>query len=362
MKKLALLSVCILLSVKCLIANPLPVLSVDIMEIMFDSEKGWMLEVNITNMENDSIVKITVSSSSGSAESKYLPVFEEYEVYKLFVLTRDSLESDVYINPLGDKITVRMEYIESYDGKIHSMSTNLIFGDFSGSQIKAPFDWQSIGYAGHDWYASYYAKTNEPTIGFPNNVSKMRGTLTGKVYDKNNQLVINNFISFSRYYDPEIYPPQYVTIDENGSYSTQMLANRFSRNYVYMMGNQIQITPVSIDIEPDSTMVLDIYLLEDYTDIDEMDKTNKMNDFPILIYPNPLSGGQALQYEIGTPVKSLDCRIEVVAMDGRIVFESKITDRTGSINLPQTLSSGMYIVNFKLNNKTHYSNRLIIEQ
>jgi hypothetical protein len=97
--------------------------------------------------------------------------------------------------------------------------------------------------------------------------------------------------------------------------------------------------------------------LEDYTGIGEI---NIMDNSPIRIYPNPLSGGQELQYEVGAPVKSLDCRMEIISMDGRVILESKITDNTGSITLPHSLPNGAYIVNFKLNNKTQYATRLII--
>jgi len=48
MKKLAVLLVCMLFSLKCLVANPVPIPSVDITELMFDAEKGWMLEFNYT--------------------------------------------------------------------------------------------------------------------------------------------------------------------------------------------------------------------------------------------------------------------------------------------------------------------------
>jgi len=105
MKKVAFLLVCVLCGLKCLVANPVPVPSVYINEIMFDSEKGWMLELLCYGEEPSPIVKMTVFSSSGSAESKYLPVGngEKDEWSQLFVLTRDSMESNLDINPLGDE-------------------------------------------------------------------------------------------------------------------------------------------------------------------------------------------------------------------------------------------------------------------
>jgi len=363
MKKVAFLLVCVLCGLKCLVANPLPPVAANINEIMFDSEKGWILELYYYKMEGLQLLKMTVSSSYGSAESKYLPVEEgewEWDWYKeLFVLTRDSMKSDLYINPLGDEITVTIEFLTAYEEEPEYFEDVFIFGNHSGSQIKAPSAGQSIGYAGYNFeeFVRYYAKTNEPTIGAPNDVSKMYGTLTGKVYDKNKQLVLNDSISF----DLNAYPGyiHYVDIDETGSYSIPVLANRLNRSHIYMADKKINITPFTIDIEPDATMTRDIYLLENYTGIAETPATP---DFPIRIYPNPLSDGQALRYEVGTPVKSLECRMELVSMDGRTMFESKITDHTGTVNLPQSLSNGMYIVNFKLNNKIHYSTRLIIGQ
>jgi hypothetical protein len=291
---------------------------------------------------------MTISSSSGSADSRYLPVWEESDYdEKIFVLTRDSLETDLDINPLGDEIVIEYECLDNYEEPFV-----LIFGNYPGSQIKAPYEWQSIASIGH--YAYSPAKTNEPTIGYSNNTSKMYGTLTGKVYDKNKQLIVNDSISFS---SGEYYL-NYIKIDENGFYSRDILAIRYSKNYVYMRNKKIKITAFTKDIEPDSIHIQDIYLLEDITAIEE--KTISA-DFPIRIYPNPLSGGQSLQYEIGTPVKSLDCRLELISMDGRMVYEGKIISNTGAINLPSALPKGMYVVNFKLNKKTHYSTKLIIE-
>ncbi|MCL2041809.1 MAG: T9SS type A sorting domain-containing protein [Bacteroidales bacterium] len=360
MKKVAFLLVCVLCGLKCLVANPVPVPSVYINEIMFDSEKGWMLELLCYGEEPSPIVKMTVFSSSGSAESKYLPVGngEKDEWSQLFVLTRDSMESNLDINPLGDEITVVIEFLRTYKEEPEYFDDVLIFGDFSSSRIAAPLDGQSIGYNGLRYCecdVHYYAKTNEPTLGEYNSISKMYGTLTGKIYDKDNQLVhSNDLMTFARFYS--IYSPVPI---EDGSYSIQVLANRLNRDYVYISDKKIKIKPFTIDIEPDSIMEQDIYLLEDYTGIAE---APAVPDFPIRIYPNPLSGGQALRYEVGTPVKSLECRMELVSMDGRTMFESKITDHTGTINLPQSLPNGMYIVNFKLNNKIHYSTRLIIGQ
>jgi hypothetical protein len=193
-------------------------------------------------------------------------------------------------------------------------------------------------------------------MGEYNNTAKMKWTLTGKIYDINNELVTSNETITFAYCDFGYYHVKPVPI-ENGTYSVQILANPFSRDYVYLSGKKINIQPFTLDIEPDSIHIQDIYLLEDYTAIAEESQPDL---FPVHIYPNPLSGGQALHYEVGAPVKSLDCRIELISMDGRTVFESKITDNTGSVNLPNTLPTGTYIVNFKLNHKTQYSTRLII--
>jgi len=362
MKKVAALLVCMMFGLKCLIANPVPDPFVYINEFMFDVEKGWILELDCHNMHKHTFVKMTVSSSFGSAETKSLPVWDNYPyINQLFVLTSDSMKSKLRIDSWGDIIIVGLEYIDYYTGMTDYASDYFIFGWFPGSQIKSPYEGQSIGYIATDpdEFMRHYAKTNEPTIGEGNDALKMVGTLTGKIYDKNNQLVLSKeymkLLSFSKYFFP-------FTPVENGTYYFQVFANRFSCDQILLSNKTIKIKPISMDIEPDAIIEQDIYLLEDYAAINETDNSNKFSDFPIRIYPNPLSGGQTLQYEVGTPVKSLDCRIELVSIDGKVIFESKITDYTGSINLPQTLTNGMYIVNFKLNNKTHYSTRLIISK
>jgi len=265
MKKVAFLLVCVLYGLKCLIANPVAVPSVRINEIMFDSEQGWMLELVCYGGEKFPFVKMTVSSSSGSAESKYLPVWEGDEYYsQLFVLTRDSMESSLDINPLGDIITIDIEHLPFYyEEEFQHIDDVLIFGKFSGSQIKAPLEGQSIGYAGYNFeeFFSYYAKTNEPTIGAPNDVSKMYGTLTGKIYDKNNQVVLSNdSISFLYWFDGYPYNFMYPVPIEEGTYSIKILANHFSSDYVYISNKKVKIKPITIDVEPDATIEQDIYL------------------------------------------------------------------------------------------------------
>jgi len=365
MKKFNLLLVSMLLGFKCLMANPvLMTPKVYINEIMFDAEKGWMLELKCFNGHDEfPYLSMTVSSSSGSAESNYLPVWGGYYVnYELVVLIRDSMKSDLDINPLGDRVEVCVKYL-NYEGELESVNAVIIFGDYQGSRIKAPFKGQSIGLAGANLSDIFqYAKTNEPTMGKPNNVSKMYGTLTGKIYDKNNQLILSNdsmtffYSSLDDPYQTQVYRNVPV---ENGTYSIKTLANNFTRDYVYMSNKKIKIKPIKVAVEPDAVIEQDIYLLEDYTGIGEV---TTMDNAPIRIYPNPLSGGQELQYTVGVPVKSLDCRMEIITIDGRLLFERKITDNVGAISLPQSLPNGTYIVNFKLNNKTHYATRLIIGQ
>ena len=361
MKKVAFLLVCVLFGLKCLIANPLPTPYLYINEFMFDSAKGWVLELECYGNQEFPFVRMAVLSSSGSDEAKILPVWDGDDWYsQFFVLTRDDMESKLDINPLGDKISVEFEYFNHYEG-INDIVTAgyVIFGNYQGSRIHAPLEGQSIGgaYIGlSDIY--YYAKTNEPTIGAPNDVSKMYGTLTGKIYDKNNKLLLSSD-SMTFFYTIGTGIPSYPNVPiVDGSYSIKTLANRFSRDYVFIANQLVKIKSFTIDIEPDAIIEQNIYLRENVG----IAETSATPDFPIRIYPNPLSGGQALRYEVGTPVKSLECRMELVSMDGRTMFESKINDHTGTINLPQSLSNGMYIVNFKLNNKIHYSTRLIIGQ
>ena len=364
MKKLAVLLVCMLLSLKCLVANPVPIEGeAHISEIMFDAEKGWILELNCYNGEKCPFLSITVSSSSGSAKSNYLPLWDGYySNFERVVLTRDSMDSNLNINPLGDKITVVVEYEDYYyEGKISYNESSLAFGYYQGARVQAPFEGQSIGsaYTGlSDVYG--YAKTNYPTIGAGNDVSKMYGTVTGKIYDKNNQLLLSND-SMTFFYTTlpfEDWPNSWPNVPiVDGTYFIQTLANRFSRNYVYISNKKVKIKPFEIEVEPDETIEQNIYLLEDFTDIKEV---NIKDNSPVRIYPNPLSGGQELQYEVGAPVKSLDCRMEIVSMEGHLVFEGKITDNVGAVTLPHSLPSGTYIVNFKFNNKTQYATRLII--
>ena len=367
MKKLAVLLVCVLWSMKCLIANPLPLADVTISEIMFDAEKGWMLELYCYRIEKITVLNLTVASASGSAESNYFPNWDECSdeyCNERFVLTRDSMKSDLSINPLGDEVTVIVEFLEDYYGFTWSSESVLTFGNYIGSKVHAPSEGQSIVYYGISGSCECdiydYAKTNEPTMGEPN-TSNVYGTVTGKIYDIDGRLVLSNetMTFVCRYNFPTCqYGAIYNHVPvEDGSYSINVLANCLNKDYIFLSKKKVKIKPIKIDIEPDAIYEVDIYLLEDYVGMDEI---TQPDNAPIHIYPNPLSGGQELQYEVGAPVKSLDCQMEIIAMDGRVVCEKKITDNVGSITLPHSLPTGIYIVNFKFNNKAQYATRLII--
>lgn len=86
------------------------------------------------------------------------------------------------------------------------------------------------------------------------------------------------------------------------------------------------------------------------------------HDFSASIYPNPNESGRVLNVELeGFEVSSTDqLTIQLYSLQGAKIAQWRSSRNLSTINLPETLAAGVYIVNCRVGNKTQ-NFKLIIE-
>lgn len=354
MKKIVFILGFLMLGMSCLRANPIPNFYIVINEFMFDEETGWKLEVLARTMEPDKITRLRLSSSTESSLIRYVPEKQ----YDLFVITPDSLIAPFDFRSAGDKITLEMFFEE--DGMQDCHYDILVYGYLGDAVVTAPKAGESIVRIGH-WNAyPYFAKTDIPSMGEENNLEGVFGALSGNVFDKNGDLVKSgNFYFDYFYYEATLEGMPMLVKIENGRYEAAILAQKKKFNKILTEHlKEIGVSDFQIAIDPGESYEMDLFLLEDLSPSNIADF--RCDNELIRIFPNPAASGQAIHYEIDLPVKSMNCRLEIFAIDGRLIHQEKVVENNGAVNLPNALPAGVYLVHFKTNNKISYTTRMII--
>jgi len=328
-----------------LIANPIATPEVVISELFFNPVSGWQIELEYLNTDQQTmpIDSIWISSSTGKSKLKNFQIINQQGY---IIVTNVSLFSGIDIDEMGDSITV--SYYVNISGWPQAFQNELIFGNYPNSVISKPKNGQSIALVGY----AQYSKDKSPTIGFYNDTLGMCGTVKGNIYDINNQLVSKRTFKLNYEFETSQY----------GYYSTRLYSNYFGGyGIIYKVGaiyNFALITPISLIMEPDSVVDLDIFLLDSL--LVGIHVLKQHEDFPIKLYPNPVSRNGSLNYTIDLPVKSLNSVIELKSIDGKVVSSTRILDNSGTIDLPSQLKDGMLIFNLWINNEIQYSTRIIV--
>ncbi|MBE0538955.1 MAG: hypothetical protein IH620_04530 [Ignavibacterium sp.] len=180
----------ILMPIKMFVGNPVVLPQAFISELKFDVNNNWILEITFgfskpyLQVEYDSIC---IETSNGFSRLKLDNIKDSTN---LFVITSDSLFAPLAINRDGDRIKL-YSYLSS--GSWSELTKDsLVFGDYPDSY----FDFLPVDYSiARISYGIGFAKDKSPTIGVENDTVGTCGTLTGFIYDKNNNLVTSgNFI------------------------------------------------------------------------------------------------------------------------------------------------------------------------
>jgi len=363
MKKLLLLMIA-LVCVPVLKANPIPAPAPDIRlsEIAFDSNGNWVIELQYYNTYNSdyevSFDSIFISSSSGISKLKR---YKTALGGGIMMVRNDSLQSNLTINPVNDSIQVKF-FINPYP---HTtvLTTPLVYGNFVTATLRTPKADQSMAvYEAPGLYSFYnykryttdvYSIDKSPTIGLENDTTGMMGTLHGKIYDTNNQLLTASDIT---YYGIGFYD---IIPKTDGTYSTRIFSYKHNINLIYYnsVGNKfiLDIAPINVSVQPDSVVTADIHILK-ITGINELKSDPEQ---VIRVFPNPITE-LSFKYEISIPVKSANSYIELINMAGQQVARYPITEDKGKIDLPAHTANGTYTLRLFVNNKNYGASKIVI--
>lgn len=328
-------------------ANPInpPPPIIGLSELTFDSNGKWIIELSCINVNYYAypIDSIIITSSNGKSKLKNFTNKEGYN--NLFVVRNDSLLSNLNINSNGDSIQVI--YYTQYTYPMFHFSSPIVFGNFKNAKLFAPKIGESI--------AEYrnYSICKSPTLGSANDSTGMCGTIKGRIYNSNNQLLLNSTNQFN---NGNIFN---FTPKPDGTYSARILSNKNQITQLYYYQGQnlftVDIVPIDVSIKPDTVVIADIHILK-ITAIKEI-KSDPVTVFQI--FPNPIKG-LSFNYEVSVPVKSSNSYLELISISGQKIARFPVSDNKGKINLPATVTNGTYTVRLFVNNKNYGTSKILI--
>ncbi|HOT13602.1 MAG TPA: T9SS type A sorting domain-containing protein [Bacteroidales bacterium] len=337
-------------------ANPLPGTDIKIKAFYFDDNDNWVLKLDAYSLDYYNILDIdTVWVCSSTECARINKTFVDFN--NLDIITEDSLDRPLKFNKEGDSIRVKFYYKHFRNPGSDSVfietlpdwyGASLTYGNYGNSNVPRLSKGQSIAsvsYYGYDYV--YYSLSN--TITDFNDTTKMFGVLKGHIYDKNGRpLNKGQFtIDFGR-----------ILKVQSGLYSVKMYSRKYKLNSAYLPSNynsSVHFKPIEFEILPDSTTERDIYLT-DYVGVKSI--SNKEN--LVKIFPNPVKGNSILQYAIALPVFSSNCQLNIININGQSVFQCKIMENKGNIQLPQDVFDGTYTVQVIMNGAVLHSSQLIV--
>jgi hypothetical protein len=347
-------------------ANPVYMPIAYVNKFFFDENKDWEIIVTADVFTLDSIL---ISSSSGKSICKKL--IQSPLVDYSIKIRNDSLESDLTINPEGDSISLNYYYNFGSNTQ-DSTSDYFVYGDYRNAFLSKPITGQSIKrILINSSDANYYCKCDSS--------DHCGGLLQGHIYDKNNNLITKGHFSLSPIPEHILcwdfmsgFGVHGIDINNDGTYSASLysviynlssIKNCIKRNcapasYYYSVFDTVRIAPLNFAIEPDSTLELDIHLLDDFVGIKKVETTSVEL---LKIFPSPLAN-TSFYYEINVPVKSTSCDLDLLNISGQLLMKYKILENSGELNLPSDITNGIYFFQLHMNGKLYFSKQVIVDK
>ena len=343
-----------------LTANPMWMPISFLNKLSFDKNKNWQINLNLSF---DRIDSVAISSSSGKSKCKELTPHPQQGVpFNGLIITTDSLISKVNINPDGDSVSIISFFHNIYLNETNQLTETCIYGNYKNSSLPKPTKDQGI--------KAFWINGNVPFYhSLCDSLGNMKGTIKGHIYNRDNVLITKGSININPYLAVNGYLTwDAIDIGGDGTYNFKLNSQIYDINKIdiysyryqspyYWIGSS-KITPLDFSIYPDSTIDLDIHLLENFTGIQK--EVARSNDL-FKIFPNPINGG-SFHYETGIPVKATRCGLDLIDMTGRKMKSYEIVENSGELQLPSTISNGTYLLQLQMNGRKIFSEQIIVSK
>ena len=344
----------ILMPIKMFVGNPVVLPQAFISELKFDVNNNWILEITFgyskpyLQQEYDSIC---IETSNGFSRLKLDNIEDSTN---LFVMTSDSLYTPLAINRDGDRIKL-YSYISTYSWGEPSKDS-LVFGNYPDSYFDYLPDDYSIARIGYH----IFTKDKSPTIGIENDTVGTCGTLSGFIYDKNNNLVTSgNFILDNPvYFDP-------VGIYTTSVFSRKVIFNRITNNYEPGHFQGVRIDTIELNIYPDSLYINDIHILTDFVVGIEERQIENTSLVSITNYPNPFNSTTNFIITVPIELQSKPKEINIYNSNGEKIFSINSSEKLkasweGKDMMGNPVSTGIYYYQLVIDGSTYKNGKMIL--
>lgn len=247
---------------------------------------GWVLEFD-PNFPPSPYYYLTSSS-----DTAYFT--REYNSGEYLLITSDSLDRPLAINPAGD--VVRLYGNDGY------MYDEFVFGSGDSVMVRPPQGDMSISVRNYfdndESQIIYKYLETPPTLGSVNGVNMCQGYLTGIVQDEQGQPLADVSIRESSCYNSmtHSFDEQNVATDQQGKFTIHNYA-RFEK--LQFSKESYQSFELRQQIWPDSTVdlgILTMYLVNGLTD--RRPQIHPQNYLLQQNYPNPFNAQTAISYHL----------------------------------------------------------------
>jgi hypothetical protein len=346
---------------KAILGNPIMVFFPVIYnsELYFDDSGQWQLELSVAIPDGldyaTAVDSLFLETNTGIVKVKPF-IFPSSHFY--IILTQDSLIAPLEINPVQDHIILHYyaQGIDEYGylGYYEHLLDFLNFG-FPGNNVLIIYPGQSICY---NQNKGFYYKDNSPTLGYQNNASDASGFVKGYLYDINQNLVTSG--AFRMIDDLG----NFVFDETTNMFTVKVYAKNYFYNYIWQMiysgGHRLDIDPVQINVEVDSTVIQDLFLEDAILRILE----NLKEDERISVMPSPNPCKEETSFLINIP---LDINyhkgfVTVYNTAGEVVRSLPFSGRRSFALKWSTngLSGGSYVYSLTLDDQPVKSGHLLI--
>lgn len=340
--------------------NPIEVFFPDvrISEFYINASGQWQLEISIDipqDLDLDAAIdSLFLESNSGIVKIKPFPISS---YHFLVVIDQEGIYTPIQVGPDQDHLILHA-YVRGVDefgilGYYDLTASYLNYG-YPDSHIPVLLPGQSICF---NYYIEYY-KDSSPTIGFPNDNSDTYGYLTGRLFDINLNVVTNGAFMF-------VDGIAHFVFDAPQGYFTEKIyAKNWNYSYLYYFHGgytyHLSIDPVQINMEVDSTVIQDVYLLDTIVGLPEI--TQELSGVSIIPAPNPCRDETNFFINIPDDISYTSGMVTLYENSGKKIRSAPFSGQwsfTMQFSM-QDLPQGVYFYSLSLDNKSVKSGQLLV--